>query len=160
MLDIYTRGTGLNMKKRSKIKSSKLPLILLAVAVLGIVAVTVLLSSDLRGNPTSQVGEVSQLISPLDYKQEFGETSEHLLLDVRTAEEYTSGHIKNAINIPVESLPDLLDELPGDLPIVVYCRSGNRSATAAQILVSAGYQPVYDLGGIQTWLAYGYPIEY
>jgi rhodanese-related sulfurtransferase len=41
---------------------------------------------------------------------------------------------------------------------VVYCRSGNRSAAAARILTDAGYTPVYDLGGIQDWVAEGLPI--
>jgi rhodanese-related sulfurtransferase len=148
------------MKKLSGNKSSKLPIVILAVAVLGIIAVSVLLSSDLGGSPTSQVAEASQLISPKDYEQEFGESTAHLLIDVRTPEEFDSGHIQDAINISVESLPDRLKEVPGDLPIIVYCRSGNRSATAAQILVSEGYQPVYDLGGIQTWVAEGLPVEY
>jgi rhodanese-related sulfurtransferase len=148
------------MKKRRGNKSSKLPLILLSIAVLVIITFSVLLSSDLGGSPITQVVETSQLITPLDYQQDFGESTTHLLIDVRTPEEFASGHIQNAINISVETLPDRLNEVPDNLPIVVYCRSGNRSATAAEILVSAGYQPVYDLGGIQTWTAQGYPVEY
>jgi rhodanese-related sulfurtransferase len=42
---------------------------------------------------------------------------------------------------------------------VVYCRSGNRSASAAQILVENGYQQIYDLGGIKDWVAQGLPIQ-
>jgi rhodanese-related sulfurtransferase len=160
MHTIYEGGYSSTLKKLRGNRSSKLPLILLAAAVLGIIAVSVLLSSDLGGTPTSQVVETSHLITPLDYQLDFGESTAHLLIDVRTPEEFDSGHIQDAINISVETLPDRLTEVPGDLPIVVYCRSGNRSATAARILVSAGYQPVYDLGGIQTWIAEGYPVEY
>lgn len=160
MHTIYEGGYSSTLKKLRGNKSSKLPLILLAVVVLGIIAVSVLLSSDIGGSPTAQVVEASQLITPLDYQQEFGESAPHLLIDVRTPEEFASSHILNAINISVETLPDRLNEVPGNLPIVLYCRNGNRSATAARILVFAGYQPVYDLGSIQTWVNEGYPVEY
>lgn len=101
----------------------------------------------------------SQLISPEEYIEQFQTGSTHALIDVRTPDEFASGHIINAINIPVESLQARLDEVPDDTPVIVYCRSGNRSAAAAQILVAADFQPVYDLGGIQTWVAEGLPLE-
>ena len=76
-----------------------------------------------------------------------------LLIDVRTPEEYASGHIPGAILLPVSEINDRKDDLPADLdtPIIVYCRSGNRSAQAAQALVELGYAKVYDLGGIGNW---------
>jgi rhodanese-related sulfurtransferase len=101
----------------------------------------------------------SQLISPAEYVEEFKDSVGHILIDVRTPEEFDSGHIPGAINIPVEELPQRLDEVPQGTPIVVYCRSGNRSATAAGILTGNGYSPVYDLGGIQDWVAQGYPVQ-
>jgi rhodanese-related sulfurtransferase len=75
------------------------------------------------------------------------------LVDVRTPEEYASGHIPGATLLPVSEITDRKDELPSDLetPIIVYCRSGARSAQAAQELVSLGYANVYDLGGIVNW---------
>jgi rhodanese-related sulfurtransferase len=100
----------------------------------------------------------SQLISPIEYVTDFDDPASHLLIDVRTPEEFASGHIDGSVNIPVEEMQGRLDEIPGDTPIVVYCRSGNRSATAARILTDAGYTPVYDLGGIQDWVAEGLPI--
>jgi len=48
--------------------------------------------------------------------------------------------------------------VPSDVPVVVYCRSDNRSATASQILDRAGYETVYDLGGIIAWSAQGLPV--
>ncbi|TET99915.1 MAG: rhodanese-like domain-containing protein [Anaerolineales bacterium] len=102
---------------------------------------------------------VSQRITPLEYQNEFGDGTPHLLIDVRTPQEFTSGHIQNAINISVETLQARLDEVPGGSPVVVYCRSGNRSASAAQILTENGYQQVYDLGGIRDWVAQGLPIQ-
>lgn len=98
------------------------------------------------------------VISPSQYVAQFN-TANHLLLDVRTAGEFASGHIDGAVNIPVEELASRLAEVPNDQPIVIYCRSGNRSAQAARILRSAGYAVVYDLGGIITWQAQGYPVQ-
>ena len=97
-------------------------------------------------------------ISPAAYNQQFGGGEAHTLIDVRTPEEYASGHIEGAVNIPVDSLQQRLDEVSRDLPVIVYCRTGNRSAPAAQILVNAGYIQVYDLGGIQSWITAGFPI--
>ncbi len=76
-----------------------------------------------------------------------------LLIDVRTEEEFKSGHIEGALLLPIDQLQARLSELPQDkaTPLVVYCRSGNRSATAAQILLQAGFSQVYDLGGIIDW---------
>lgn len=76
-----------------------------------------------------------------------------ILLDVRTKEEYDTGHIKGSMLIPIDNLKveaenKLKDK---DSPIFVYCRSGNRSVTAAKILVKLGYRNVYNLGGINNW---------
>ncbi len=101
---------------------------------------------------------VSQLIRPSEYQEVFADPESHLLIDVRTPEEFNAGHIAGAVNIPVESLASRLDEVPANEPIVVYCRSGNRSATAAGILTGAGYKPVYDLGGILDWVEQGNPV--
>ena len=76
-----------------------------------------------------------------------------ILLDVRTEQEFVTGHIAGAVLIPVDEIRARLAELPEDrnTPIIVYCRSGNRSATAARMLTEAGYRAVYDLGGINSW---------
>jgi phage shock protein E len=74
-----------------------------------------------------------------------------LLLDVRTPDEFREHHIDGATNIPVQELGSRMGELgPKDRPIVVYCRSGARSATATSMMKSAGYQ-VLDIGGIASW---------
>ncbi len=76
-----------------------------------------------------------------------------LLLDVRSAEEFASGHIDGAVNVPVQVLPEKLSTLPAtkDQDIVVYCRSGARSAKAARLLKDAGFTKVQDLGGMSNW---------
>lgn len=75
------------------------------------------------------------------------------ILDVRTQEEFDSGHIENAVLLPVAEITDRADNvLPDkDAKILVYCRSGNRSATASRELIRMGYTNVYDFGGINTW---------
>jgi phage shock protein E len=80
-------------------------------------------------------------------------TQKALLLDVRTAEEFAEGHLEGAINIPVQVLEVKLSSLPAkkDQDIVVYCRSGRRSATAKAILEKAGFTKVHDLGAMANW---------
>ena len=77
----------------------------------------------------------------------------HVVVDVRRADEYASGHIPGAILIPNESITT---EKPEQLPdkdqiILIYCRSGNRSKQAAQKLADMGYTNIYEFGGINTW---------
>lgn len=78
---------------------------------------------------------------------------EVIILDVRTKMEYDAGHIKGAINVPVESIDDKFSELFKDKNAyyMVYCRSGNRSLTATKKLATYGYKNVYDFGSIENW---------
>ena len=75
----------------------------------------------------------------------------HIVVDVRTSGEYEGGHIPSAVNIPVQVIANKPPEVPKDQLVVVYCRSGNRSATAAEILRENGYSRVVDFGGIYRW---------
>lgn len=85
--------------------------------------------------------------------------NKYFLLDVRTPEEYKEGFIENSILIPLSELEGRLSEIPADKPIIVYCRSGNRSMQAAEILVKNNFNPVYNmLGGITEWIKEGYPL--
>ncbi|MDL1899524.1 rhodanese-like domain-containing protein [Anaerolineae bacterium CFX9] len=101
-----------------------------------------------------------QLITPASYQDRFaGGREGHLLIDVRTPAEFASGHIAGAVNIPVDELASRLSEVPQGQPVVVYCRSGNRSAQASRILAQAGYSDIYDLGGLNAWTAQGLPVQ-
>ena len=73
-----------------------------------------------------------------------------LLLDVRSPGEFAGGALPGAKNIPVQSLGSRLSELPKDRPIVVYCASGMRSASARSLLVKNGFD-AYDLGAGSRW---------
>lgn len=80
------------------------------------------------------------------------------IIDVRTKEEFYSGHIKNAINLDIFS-PDFADkikEFPQEKTFIVYCQSGNRSSSAVNFMKSAGFKNVHDLaGGILKWESKG-----
>ena len=73
-----------------------------------------------------------------------------LLVDVREPEEFTAGHIPQAVNLPMDNLTaDIITLADTGRPLIVYCRTGVRSRTAAEELAALGYT-VYDLGGIAT----------
>ena len=81
------------------------------------------------------------------------EESSYIILDVRTAQEYSEKHIPGAINIPnedigTEDIPELPDK---EQLILVYCRSGNRSKQASEKLVKLGYTNIVEFGGINDW---------
>ena len=75
------------------------------------------------------------------------------ILDVRTPEEFAGSHFPGAINIPLNELPQRLDEIKAmKQPIVAYCRSGNRSGMAVSILKQSGLTDAYNGGGLSDLL--------
>jgi len=81
------------------------------------------------------------------------------ILDVRTPSEFDDGHIEGAINIPVDDLTRRLDELSKDDELLVYCRTGNRSARAVGILNDGGFTKIFHMDeGITGWMDAGYPV--
>ena len=89
----------------------------------------------------------------IDAKQALGMTQQGaLLLDVRQLEEFTAIHAPDAKLIPLGELPARLGELDASKEIVVYCRTGSRSASAVEFLIEAGFPRVWNLkGGIHGW---------
>lgn len=74
------------------------------------------------------------------------------LLDVRSSDEFSGGHLPGAVNIPVQELDRRLAEVgPVERDVVVYCRSGQRSSRAAQLLREHGYTKVHNLGPMTAW---------
>lgn len=73
------------------------------------------------------------------------------IIDVRTAEEFASGHLEGAVNLDLTSgrLEAELPSLDPSATYFVYCRTGNRSATATALMVDAGFTEVTDLGGVE-----------
>lgn len=71
----------------------------------------------------------------------------YLIIDVREPYEFKAGHVKNAINIPLQNIikgGGVLKDIPKDANIIVYCRTGNRSEVAKEVLEGRGYKNVID----------------
>ncbi|HMA32400.1 MAG TPA: rhodanese-like domain-containing protein [Casimicrobiaceae bacterium] len=101
---------------------------------------------------TQQIGtlEATRLINSED----------PLLLDVREPNEYNSGHLPNALHIPLSQIKDRADELAkyASRPVIVYCARGVRSSSAASALAKLGFARVLELrGGLQAWVDAGLP---
>ena len=91
------------------------------------------------------VKRVLGIEAPVDFREQVKQGA--IILDVRTPHEYSSGHIKNSVNIPVNELTANLQKLPGkDAAIITCCASGIRSGKAAGILKTNGYTNVYNGG--------------
>ncbi len=126
--------------------------IMIAAAVLAILALA--LTGCSKSTEEESVNEKIQYIkiSPKDAK-EIMDNEESIVLDVRTKDEYDQGHIEGAVLLSVDEISSKAEEVLKDkkAKILVYCRSGNRSATAAKTLIKMGYENVLDFGGIIDW---------
>jgi rhodanese-related sulfurtransferase len=119
--------------------------------------------SDKKDNSTEIAGGTSPVaatdtiilekISAQDAKEMMAASTDYILLDVRMEEEFQAGHIEGSILLPDYEVEEKAESVLTDksTPILVYCRSGRRSAIAAQTLSSLGYTTVYDFGGILDW---------
>lgn len=100
-----------------------------------------------------QSGSTRELVQYAELEKKIAAQADFILLDVRTQEEYDEGHIPGAVLLPYDKiaiqaavvLPDQGKE------VIVYCRSGRRSAIAAETLAKLGYTKVADFGGISRW---------
>ena len=128
-----------------------------------LISALMLISCGTPSSPTAPSGDKAETEAETvnTYRQVTSERAmemmqtekDYIILDVRTAEEYSEGHIPNAINVPNESIGT--EEIPS-LPdknqlIMVYCRSGRRSKEASQKLVGLGYTNIVEFGGIIDW---------
>jgi rhodanese-related sulfurtransferase len=87
--------------------------------------------------------------------------ADFVILDVRTADEFNSGHMENAVNIDYYSadFPVNVGKLDKNKQYLVYCRTGVRSAGATRIMIDLGFNNVQSmLGGLSTWITAGYPV--
>jgi rhodanese-related sulfurtransferase len=109
-------------------------------ALVGILIV-LLISLSFLGNKTKLSGK--------DFIEKYNSTSNAVLVDVRTPAEFLSGHIDKAINIDIEnsSFESEIKNLDKSKTYFVYCRSGNRSGQAVQIMRSNGINSIYELSG-------------
>ena len=94
-----------------------------------------------------------QKIAPAALKTRLDKGEKLIIVDVRTKEEYDSGHIPNSLLIPYDEIEKKAPALLTDknAAIIVYCRTGRRSEIAAKALIGMGYTNVADMGGISDW---------
>ncbi|MEK7996637.1 MAG: rhodanese-like domain-containing protein [Planctomycetota bacterium] len=126
------------------------------IIVLAVLAVAVAACASYRSRGSGRDVSQAQLLEWMDQK------SNLCILDVRTADEYDSGHIPGAINIGHKEITLRLDELKPhkDENIVVYCERGVRARTAQSTLTKAGFPSVYHLAGdMAAWRNAGRPAE-
>ena len=127
----------------------KLVLAAAIIAALGAAALVGCVASSKSATSSAAYRQVSQQEAQAMMQSENG----YVIVDVRRPDEFASGHIPDAINIPNESINETR---PAELPdlkqlIMVYCRSGNRSKQAARKLADMGYTNIVEFGGINTW---------
>ena len=116
---------------------------------------------------TQQVESLTQNLTDINAQEAFDLIQENegnpdfVILDVRTSEEFVSGHIANAIMIDFRSdnFREEIDKLDKDKTYLIYCRAGNRSRGALDIMAELGFQKVYHLtSGIVGWVEEGLPV--
>ncbi len=122
--------------------------------------VCLLLLATLSGCITAEKPEKAQYTDiTVQQGKEMIDRGEVFILDVRTQEEYDAGHIKGSTLITLQVLDKRLNEIPKDRKILVYCRTGHRSAQATEILANNGFTQVYNMkGGIVEWTNAGYEV--
>jgi rhodanese-related sulfurtransferase len=102
------------------------------------------------------------VLTPAEVEARLANDSTIVLLDVRTPAEWesTTGHLRGALLIPVQDLAARIGELAAyrQRPIIIYCRTQNRSAHAASYLSDQGFTATYMTGGITRWNAEGRPV--
>lgn len=118
-----------------------------------LIASLVLALATLTGCGAAPEGAGWRTASAAEAQRMMEAEEDYVILDVRTRDEYDSGHIPGAVCLPNEEIGS---EDPAVLPdkdqlVLVYCRSGNRSAQAARKLAVLGYTDVVDFGGINAW---------
>ena len=106
----------------------------------------------------SQTAEATGLVDSARAESLMDSVDELVVLDVRTPEEFAAGALPGAILIDINdpSFTTEVSELDTDLPYLVYCRSGNRSAAAVEIMEDLGFAEIYELAdGVQAWVGSG-----
>ena len=101
------------------------------------------------------IGQITNDIDIDEFKKKMA-SQNYVLVDVRTEKEFDDGHIENALNIDYFSatFSDEISNIGLEKPVLVYCRSGNRSGKSMRIMSDLGFKEVYNLiGGIKGWKA-------
>jgi molybdopterin-guanine dinucleotide biosynthesis protein A/rhodanese-related sulfurtransferase len=115
-------------------------------------------AGDVIGHLVGHTGDMTDVreidVDELATRRETGA----YVLDVRQPDEYEEAHVPGAVLIPLDQLEARQAEIPRDEPLLVICRSGGRSATAARALTAAGYDATNVVGGTLAWIDAGFPV--
>ena len=100
-------------------------------------------------------------VSAAEFKKLIEEDKSAQIVDVRTPEEFTEGHVKGAKNLDINSsaFEEGVKSLDKNKPVYVYCLSGGRSSSAASFLKEQGFKTVYEMPGMMKWRAEGFEVE-
>ena len=121
--------------------------------ILGALFTTAALAEDPEGHEAPDIS-ATELHARRESK------SAPLVIDVRTPEEYASGHIPGAVNIPFDQVARRIVELDAPHGVALYCMVGPRARKGESALMAAGYETVFHLdGGLAAWQAAGLPVE-
>ncbi len=115
-----------------------------------------------QGTGNGKAGNIIHTVSVTDFEKKLLSAPVAQLIDVRTPKEYQEGHLKNAVNIDIHSddFADRVSKLHKTKPVMVYCRSGGRSSSAAGKMKEMGFKEIYNLdGGITDWRTANKPVE-
>ena len=117
------------------------------------VSVALMLIPLLVGCSGGDRKNVYEQITPAEAKALMNSEQDHVILDVRTPEEFAAGHIAGAILIPDYEIREKAENILTDKDqlMLVYCRSGRRSKNAANELAALGYTNIKEFGGINDW---------
>jgi rhodanese-related sulfurtransferase len=126
---------------------------LLAIGMITLVGCSNAKDTDKTDSVSEETETILEKISAEEAKAKMEASKDIIILDVRTEEEYSEGHIEGAILLPDYEISEKATEILKDMDatILVYCRSGRRSAISAQELSDLGYTSIYDFGGILDW---------
>ena len=103
--------------------------------------------------------EKLNLLTATDLKEMMEKYKNLLVLDVRSLDEYNSGHIDGCKHIYAGLVEQYANEIPKDRPVALICKSGTRSGFASSMLLRMGYKNIYNvLGGMTSWANAGYPV--
>lgn len=113
-------------------------------------------------DPKQYEGPLPMNITVNELNDRINAKTDIFVLDVRSPEEYVQdGHVKGSVLIPLPDLANRLAEIPKDRPIAAFCRSGNRSRVAQDLLLKSGFTNVTNVtGGIGAWRSANLPTEY
>lgn len=114
--------------------------------------------------PAAQPAAAKSVMAPMSQEALLEHQAKHaehvFVLDVRSPEEFATGHVPGAVNVPYDQIAARMSEVPKNKDVVLYCRSGRRAGIAADVLAANGYTRLSHLeGDMPAWIEKGRPVE-